>query len=80
LLVDDLEKLVISYGLHQFDCAVALNAGGQLEMDAMADYIRRLLVTTEMHKSAYEAAQLVAARPVTSPKKTILDACQLALG
>lgn len=76
LLINNLERLVTSYGLHQLNCAIAINADGKMEVDGMADCLRRLLQTDEIHRSAQAGAESLAARPATNPVKTILEACQ----
>lgn len=80
LLVNNLERLVTSYGLHQINCAITLNADGKLEVDGMANYLRRLLHTAGIHRSAHAAAQELAAQPATDPVKTILEACKSLIG
>lgn len=76
VLVNNLERLVTSYGLHQLNCAITLNADGKLDVEAVANYLHRLLHEEKIHRAAYDAAQSLAARPAANPVKTVLEACR----
>ena len=80
LLVNNLERLVTSYGLHQLNCAITVNADGKLTVESMMGYLRRLLDTPETRSAAAAAAERLAAAPPSDPVGTILDACRDLIG
>ncbi len=79
LLVNNLERLVTSYGLHQLNCAITVNADGKLTVESMMGYLRRLLDTPETRNAATATAERLAAQPPSDPVGTILEACRYLL-
>ncbi len=80
LLVNNLERLVTSYGLHQLNCAITVNADGKLTVESVMGYLRRLLDTAETRNAATATAERLAAQPPSDPVGTILDTCRDLIG